>query len=68
MIFQKTAILQPPELVSFDVPEKSRHGTPYNLRQIQGIIADCVEDEVLEFVDYMEKILAQVGHGECLIA
>lgn len=34
----------------------------YDLGQIQRIIADGIEDKVLELVDYMEEVLAQRSH------
>jgi hypothetical protein len=34
----------------------------YDLRQVQAIIADGVEDQVLQLIDYAEQILSQRGH------
>jgi hypothetical protein len=35
----------------------------YNLRQVQGIISNRVENEVLEPVDNVEELLTQRSHG-----
>lgn len=37
-------------------------GQTYNLGQIQGIIADSIEDQVLEFVDRSEEVVAEGSH------
>lgn len=42
------------------------HASPYNLWQIERIITDGVEDQVLEFVDYVEEILTESGHVGCM--
>lgn len=36
----------------------------YNLRKIQGITADGVEDKILQLVDGAEQILAEGSHGD----
>lgn len=36
----------------------------YDLWQVQGVISDSIENEVLEFVDNVEKILAQRSHDD----
>lgn len=38
-------------------------GQAYNLRQIEGIIADGIEDEILKAVDDIEQLLTQRRHG-----
>ena len=40
----------------------SAGGATYNLGQVKGIIADGVEDKVLEPVDDVEELLAQRRH------
>lgn len=35
----------------------------YNLRKIQGVVADGVEYEILKSVDDRQKLLAQRGHA-----
>jgi hypothetical protein len=35
----------------------------YNLGQIQGIIADGVENKILELVDNVQQVLAQRSHS-----
>ena len=37
-------------------------GGAHNLRKIQGIIANGVEDEILQLVDHAEKILTKSCH------
>lgn len=34
----------------------------YNLGQVERVIADGVEDEILEFVDGPKQVVAQRGH------
>ena len=41
---------------------RSRGGEDYNLWQIQGVVANGVEDQVLELVDGAEQILAESCH------
>ena len=36
----------------------------YNLRQIKGIIADGVEDEVLQLVDRRQQVVAEGSHDD----
>jgi hypothetical protein len=36
--------------------------TAYNLRQVERIIANSVEDKVLELVDSAEQVIAQRSH------
>jgi len=38
-------------------------GATYNLRQIQRVIPDGVEDEILQAIDDVEQLLAQRSHG-----
>jgi hypothetical protein len=38
----------------------------YYLRQIQRIVADSVEDEVLQLVDRCQQVIAQSRHGDSL--
>lgn len=35
----------------------------YNLGQVKGIVADGVEDEILQLVDDTQKILSERRHG-----
>ena len=37
-------------------------GLTYNLRQVEGIIANGVEDKVLKPIDDIEEIFSEVGH------
>lgn len=41
---------------------RARGGEDYNLWQIQGVVANGVEDEILELVDGAEQILAESCH------
>lgn len=34
-----------------------------NLRQIERVVADGVEDQVLQLVDHTEQVLSERGHG-----
>jgi hypothetical protein len=40
-----------------------QRGHTYNLRQVQRIISNSVENEVLQPVDHVEELLAQRSHG-----
>jgi hypothetical protein len=42
---------------------RQQGGATYNLWQIQGVISDCVEDEILQAIDDVEQLLAQRSHG-----
>lgn len=48
-------------------PEGGQRGEPgldtHDLRQIQGVATDCVEDEVLQLVDSIEKVVSEGCHG-----
>ena len=35
----------------------------YNLWEIQGIVADRIEDQILELVDHSKQVLSQCRHG-----
>lgn len=37
-------------------------GRVYNLRKVQTIIADGVEDQILQLVDYPKQILSKGSH------
>jgi hypothetical protein len=36
---------------------------PYDLREIERVIAYCVEDEILKFIDCAQQIVAEGRHG-----
>jgi hypothetical protein len=58
-------LLQPGRVsVSLFIPGPSwpRVGRAYYLREIQRIIADCVEDKILQPVDNAKQFLSQRGH------
>ena len=41
-------------------------GEPYNLRQIQTIIADSIENQILKFIDYSKQVFTKGSHGVVL--
>ena len=45
------------------MPSLAGVGYAYNLRQIQRIISNGVEDEILKPIDDVEQLLAQRRHG-----
>lgn len=74
MTFRTIVILRRPGPVSAKIQHADAHvlhsarappgeGQTYNLRQIEGVIADGVEDEILEAVDDIEQLLTQRRHG-----
>lgn len=46
-----------------------RLGLSYNLGQIKGVVADCVEDQILQLVDSSEQIVTEGSHDSrlCLV-
>jgi hypothetical protein len=45
------------------MPCQCQRGHTYNLRQVQGIISNSVENKILQPVDHVEELLAQRSHG-----
>jgi hypothetical protein len=43
-------------------------GKAYNLRQIQRIISNCVEDQILQPIYNAEEFISQRGHGGWMLA
>lgn len=43
-------------------------GKAYNLWEVERIVANCVEDQVLQPVDHAQEILAKCRHGCCVVA
>lgn len=63
MTFQRIGILRQPYLaVSFNAGAKKVGRRAYNLGQVEGIVADCVEDQILKLVDNVQQILTQRSH------
>jgi hypothetical protein len=54
--------LRRPIEISARAPFHVLRGKAYNLRQIQRVIADGVEDQVLQPVDYVEKFISKCSH------
>jgi hypothetical protein len=52
MIFPKTVIQRRPRAGESMLWLASKGGKAYNLGKIQTIIADSIEDEILQLVDY----------------
>jgi len=44
------------------VSQEHQGETVYNLRKVQAIIADGVEDEILQLVDYPKQIFTKGRH------
>jgi hypothetical protein len=38
-------------------------GVAYNLREIEGVIANGVEDQVLQLIDGPQQVVAERSHG-----
>lgn len=45
------------------MPQWRRGYCTYNLREIQGVVADCIEYEILQLVDDRQQVVAEGSHG-----
>lgn len=61
-IFLKTAIQQQPRTRESVLRQADQGEGAYNLREVQTIIADSVEDQILKLVDYPKQVLTQRSH------
>lgn len=62
MIFLKTAIRRRPRTRGVSGISTASGTSAYNLRKVQTIIANSVEDEILQLVDYPKQVLTKGRH------